>query len=137
MATFVMQGQWGVAQRGQLSTAGPWPARPNTETWPCAGPHEASASHQEGLNCGLCAVLPLLRAHEALFGPDESSKAMVVVLLLLALPQHFQGRPRADQLGAEARTMDPSQTSKTGRTPKEVQGEQGSPSSPTWEEHSS
>ena len=101
-------------------------AGPNTETRPCAGPREASASHQEGLNPRLCAVLALLRAQEALVGPSESSQAMVaVLLLLLALPQHFQGRPRADQLGAEAHTMDPSQRSKTGRTPIEVQGEHG------------
>lgn len=82
MAKFVMQGQWGVAQPGQLSTAGPWPGHPSAETWPWAGPHKASASHQKGLNPGPSAVLPLLRAHEALVGPDESSKAMMAVLLL-------------------------------------------------------
>lgn len=70
MAKFVIQGQWSVAQPSQLSTAGPWPAQPSTETWHCAGPHEVSArkdwihspvprSHfWEPVNCLLALVSP-------------------------------------------------------------------------------
>jgi len=86
MATFVMQGQWGVAQPSQLSTAEPWPSRPSAETWHCAEPCEASDSHQEGLNLWPCAVFPLLGAHKLLVGPDESRKPMMAYCCCLLFP---------------------------------------------------